>query len=131
MDKHLVFVYGSLKSGGDIRGLNQFGDGAVIVGKAKTTYPDYHMADLGAFPGVFLGGDKYIQGEVWEVSDEVLEQLDAIEGYPSFYNRVKTQTSKGKAWMYYLDAREYSSFHADNPKSDSIEDIDGTLIWNL
>ena len=51
-----VFVYGTLKSGGEIRGLNQFED-AVIVGKAKTQYPDYDMADLGAFPGVFLNGE--------------------------------------------------------------------------
>ena len=34
-----VFVYGTLKSGGSIRGLENFGDGAVIVGRAKTTYP--------------------------------------------------------------------------------------------
>jgi len=45
-----VFVYGTLKSGGSIRGLNQFGDGAVIIGKAVTTYPDYEMLDLGSFP---------------------------------------------------------------------------------
>ena len=51
-----VFVYGTLKSGGQIRGLNQFGDGAVIVGKAQTVYPDYDMIDLGAFPGVVKGG---------------------------------------------------------------------------
>ena len=44
-----VFVYGTLKSGGSIRGLENFGDGAVIVGRAKTTYPDYTMVDLGAF----------------------------------------------------------------------------------
>ena len=41
-----VFVYGTLKSGGEIRGLNQFGDGANIVGKAKTQYPDYEMSCL-------------------------------------------------------------------------------------
>ena len=35
-----VFVYGTLKSGGEIRGLNQFGDGANIVGKAKTQKQD-------------------------------------------------------------------------------------------
>ena len=74
-----VFVYGTLKSGGSIRGLSNFGDGAVIVGKAKTTYPDYKMLDLGAFPGVLMGGEHHIQGEVWEVSDEVAEHLDAIE----------------------------------------------------
>ena len=50
-----VFVYGTLKSGGEIRGLNQFED-AVIVGKAKTQYPDYDMADLGA-------SQEYLNGE--------------------------------------------------------------------
>ena len=89
-------------SGGSIRGLSNFGDGAVIVGKAKTTYPDYKMLDLGAFPGVLMGGEHHIQGEVWEVSDEVAEHLDAIEGYPDFYNKVPTETSEGKAMMYFL-----------------------------
>ena len=128
---HKVFVYGTLKSGGDIRGLNQFGEGATIVGKAKTTYPDYTMADLGAFPGVFRTGTKHIQGEVWEVDDEVMEQLDVIEGYPDFYNRIPTETSQGKAWMYYLDAKQYGSFYADDTKSDNITEVDNTLIWNL
>ena len=31
-----VFVYGTLKSGGEVRGLNQFGDGATIK-KSKNT----------------------------------------------------------------------------------------------
>lgn len=128
---HKVFVYGTLKSGGSIRGLNNFGEGADIVGKAKTTYPDYNMEDLGAFPGVFLKGTKYIQGEVWEVDDEVFEMLDGIEGYPDFYNRIKTETSQGKAWMYYLDKGEYGNFQKDTGLSDSIEEIDGTLIWKL
>ena len=90
-----VFVYGTLKSGGEVRGLNQFGDGATIVGKAKTQYPDYEMADLGAFPGVFLNGKYHIEGEVWEVDDETLEHLDAIEGYPDFYSRQVTHTTQG------------------------------------
>ena len=47
-----VFVYGTLKSGGEIRGLTQFGEGASIVGKAKTQYPDYEMSDLGAFRSI-------------------------------------------------------------------------------
>ena len=74
--------------------------GASIVGKAKTQYPDYEMSDLGAFPGVFLNGKFHIQGEVWEVSDEVMEQLDAIEGYPDFYDREPTMTTQGKAFMF-------------------------------
>ena len=92
-----VFVYGTLKSGGEIRGLHQFVGGAVIVGKAYTTYPDYSMIDLGAFPGVLKGGRHKIQGEVWEVDQDTFEDLDAMEGYPEFYNRELTETTQGRA----------------------------------
>jgi gamma-glutamylcyclotransferase (GGCT)/AIG2-like uncharacterized protein YtfP len=125
-----VFVYGSLKSGGAVRGLNQF-EGATIVGKAKTLYPDYNMIDLGSFPGVTKNGEKHIQGEVWQVDEEVMEELDAIEGYPNFYNREVTQTSQGKAWMYYLE-KEYSEDLAiglDTRNSSNIEEVSNTLIW--
>mgnify|MGYP000844837751 CR=1 FL=1 len=125
-----VFVYGSLKSGGEVRGLNQF-EGATIVGKATTLYPDYNMIDLGSFPGVTKNGEKHIQGEVWQVDQDTQDKLDEIEGYPHFYNREVTQTSKGKAWMYYLE-REYSQDLAiglDTRNSSNIQDIDNTLIW--
>lgn len=122
-----VFVYGTLKSGGSIRGLENFGDGAVIVGRAKTTYPDYHMVDLGSFPGVLMGGTKHIQGEVWEVSDDVAEQLDAIEGYPEFYNKVPTETSQGKAMMYFLP-KEYAKYPGPE-QSQQIDDEADTLTW--
>tara|TARA_B100000900_G_C20574350_1_gene714693 strand:- start:314 stop:706 length:393 start_codon:yes stop_codon:yes gene_type:complete len=119
-----VFVYGTLKSGGTIRGLNQFGEGATIVGKANTTYPDYDMLDLGAFPGVIKGGTYKIQGEVWEVSDEVMEQLDAIEGYPDFYDREATMTTQGKAFMYYLPKALYNNreLDQDSPQIETIND---------
>ena len=123
-----VFVYGTLKSGGSIRGLSGFGDGAVIVGKAKTTFPDYTMVDMGSFPGVLMGGTNFIQGEVWEVDDQVAEQLDAIEGYPEFYNKVPTETTQGKAMMYFLP-KEYAKYQGPED-SDSITLDDDTLIWN-
>ena len=127
---HKVFVYGSLKSGGSIRGLNQFGEGADIVGKATTQYPDYNMVDLGSFPGVFMGGTKYIQGEVWEVNDDVFEQLDAIEGYPDFYSRTPTQTSQGKAWMYYLPRDTYAGYeNVDSPQVEIINDE--VKMWHI
>jgi len=126
---NLVFVYGSLKSGGKVRGLDQF-PGATIVGKAKTVYPDYDMLDLGSFPGVVKNGTKHISGEVWEVDDETLSELDMIEGYPDFYNREKTETTQGRAYMYYVDG----NFSKDYPKgseSNNIEDMDDTLTWKL
>jgi len=129
-----VFVYGTLKSGGEIRGLNQFGDGAVIVGKAQTVYPDYDMIDLGAFPGVVKGGTYKIQGEVWEVDDEVFADLDAIEGYPDFYNRELTATTQGKAFMYYLPKDTYAGSIRDFDNADSphIETInDEVKLWHI
>jgi gamma-glutamylcyclotransferase (GGCT)/AIG2-like uncharacterized protein YtfP len=122
-----VFVYGTLKSGGELRGLDRFGDGATIVGKAKTVYPDYEMADLGAFPGVFLNGEFHIEGEVWEVDDDTMEDLDAIEGYPDFYNRQLTHTTEGKAWMYYLAGDTYKSYKGERGNQ-VVEDGD-TLRW--
>ena len=123
-----VFVYGTLKSGGTIRGLSGFGDGAVIVGKAKTTYPDYKMVDLGSFPGVLMGDTNFIQGEVWEVDDDIAEQLDAIEGYPEFYNKIPTETTQGKAMMYFLP-KEYEKY-PQVTDSENITLDDDTLIWN-
>jgi len=122
-----VFVYGTLKSGGELRGLDRFGDGATIVGKAKTVYPDYEMADLGAFPGVFLNGEYHIEGEVWEVDDDTMDDLDAIEGYPDFYDRQLTHTTEGKAWMYYLAGDTYKSYKGERGNQ-VVEDGD-TLRW--
>lgn len=125
-----VFVYGTLKSGGQIRGLNQFGDGAVIVGKAQTVYPDYDMIDLGAFPGVVKGGTYKIQGEVWEVDDQTMLDLDAIEGYPDFYNREVTMTTQGKAWMYYLPRDTYAGYeNVDSPQVEIINDE--VKMWHI
>ena len=124
---NLVFVYGSLKTGGNIRGLDGM-PGAEIVGRAKTTYPDYNMLDLGAFPAV-IKGENHIQGEVWKCDDEVFADLDDIEGYPDFYKRVKTETSQGRAWMYYLESDKYQAL--TYPESPNIELQQDTLHWRL
>lgn len=50
---------------------------------------------------------------VWEITDEKLVELDAIEGYPDFYNRVKVRCNvDGQSiigWLYTMtkDSREY------------------------
>ena len=110
----LVFVYGTLKSGGSIRGLDQFGyEHAAIINKATTLYPDYDLIDAGHFPAVVMNGTYKIAGEVWEISDEASEQLDAIEGYPDFYKRKQINTTAGKAWIYYLERDAWVGLHQD------------------
>lgn len=120
-----VFVYGTLKSGGKVRGLDQF-PGASIVGKATTTYPDYDMVDLGSFPAVLLKGEKYIQGEVWEVNDQTMLELDMIEGYPDFYNKQMVDTSQGRALMYFMRS---APGYATGTESPNIDEDNNTLSW--
>lgn len=106
-NNHRVFVYGTLKRGNRIRGLDSFGN-AEFVGSAITTESVYSLYDLGAFPAVTLGGNNKIQGEVWQVDDKTMTTLDSIEGYPDFYNRAKVATTEGTAWIYYIaDISEY------------------------
>lgn len=109
---HRVFVYGTLKSGGKIRGLDTLGwmhdieDAAELIGKAVTANPSFSLYNLGAFPAASIKGNNKILGEVWEVNDEMFGLLDGIEGYPEFYNRTKVQTTQGEAWMYYIPGIE-------------------------
>ena len=125
---HKVFVYGTLKTGNEVRGLEAMGIDATPLGKAYTTYPDYSMMDLGAFPAVTMNGKYKIQGEVWEVDDVGLETLDAIEGYPTFYSRTPTHTTQGKAWMYFLDPNKYQGSPPEESNQITIDR--DTLIWN-
>ena len=96
-----VFVYGTLKRGNSVRGLDTWGN-ADFVGDAVTSLSHFSLHDLGIFPAVSNTGEDHIAGEVWTVSDETLDNLDRIEGYPDFYNRMQVDTTQGRAWMYYI-----------------------------
>ena len=96
-----VFVYGTLKSGNGIRGMNMMAD-ADFVSEASTEDPFFDLYNLGNFPAAQPGGESYIKGEVWKITDQVLGVLDQIEGYPNFYNRQLIETTAGTAWIYYI-----------------------------
>lgn len=123
-----VFVYGTLKTGGPLRGLDKMSNQSVLLGKANTEYPDFDMIDLGSFPGV-VSGTKFIQGEVWEVDEDTFHMLDQIEGFPNFYDRKVVHTTEGKAWMYFL-TDTFKSNAKDSEMSDRIKRDNETLIWS-
>jgi gamma-glutamylcyclotransferase (GGCT)/AIG2-like uncharacterized protein YtfP len=63
------------------------------------------MVDLGYFPGVIQSPESYtaIHGEVYEVTPDVLQELDFLEGHPDFYERrVVTLEDGTEAWVYLL-----------------------------
>ena len=131
MDKESmkVFVYSSLKRGNKVRWMHFFQD-AVRVGQAQTTAGIYSMLDLGSFPGVILDGQHDINGEVYVIDETILAQLDAIEGYPDFYNRTEVETTEGKAMMYFLP-NEFAEDYEKNEDSNRITATSKMLTWNL
>lgn len=99
----LVLVYGSLKKGFGNHGC--LGDSPMLG--TVITPPEYTMYSLGGFPGVVLGGDTAISGEVYEVTDATLARLDRLEGVPTFYDRHLIDTPYGQAIIYILQDTRY------------------------
>jgi gamma-glutamylcyclotransferase (GGCT)/AIG2-like uncharacterized protein YtfP len=87
---HQVFVYGTLK-----RGLSNsfYLSGQRFIGEARTL-PIYRMVDCGGYPGMYAAAENGLSiiGEIWEVTDECLAQLDLLEDIVGGeYTRVKMQ----------------------------------------
>jgi gamma-glutamylcyclotransferase (GGCT)/AIG2-like uncharacterized protein YtfP len=132
--QHKVFVYGSLKQG--------FGNSHLLIGSNKigmgiTNDDIYAMRSLGSFPAVFRNaGNEAICGEIWEVNDIVLTKLDALEGHPRLYNRLKTKIIDSNdnehiAWMYAMDD-EKMMLYASKFDASRIEivEFDGVKVAN-
>jgi gamma-glutamylcyclotransferase (GGCT)/AIG2-like uncharacterized protein YtfP len=109
MNKHLVFVYGSLRRGSvgamSIRFPNsKFIANAQVIGS---------LYDLGTYPGLLLDDSKsLVTGEVYEVyevDDEILNQLDEFEASSEYLRRqvdVYIGNDITKSWIY---VPQYSS----------------------
>jgi len=100
MSKHLVFVYGTLRAG-DTNAISHRFPGAKFIAEAKVSGSLY---DLGDYPGLLLGeSNSRVVGEVYEVTDEILSQLDEFEA-SSDYRRKQFEVSLGsgpkKCWIY-------------------------------
>lgn len=102
---HKVFVYGTLLSG--------YGNwewalkDETCLGEAETL-PEYTLLHLGGFPGLIEGGETAIKGEVYEVGDETLEDLDGLEGVcheapeTGLYRRVTITLANGQEVHTYI-----------------------------
>lgn len=102
---HKIIVYGTLLNGEYNNRRYLQNPDSTLLGSERIS--GFIMKNMGPFPACVPVKDmnKQIIGEVWEVSFEVLENLDRLEGYPRFYNRtvVPTPTVGGNAWIYYRE----------------------------
>lgn len=74
-DLRHVFVYGTLRRGGD-NDIHRYVPAPVFVGYAQVQGTLYH---LGAYPGLRLGGEGAVRGEVYAITAEVERALDELE----------------------------------------------------
>ena len=128
MNKPLVFVYGTLRRGG-ARAMSIRFPNSQFVANAKVVGGLY---DLGAFPGVLLNeSQSLVAGEVYEVDDEILNQLDVLEA-SSNYLRKQVEVSLGAdsriCWIYEPDP-EFYSFRTLIASGDWIEHARTKTDW--
>jgi gamma-glutamylcyclotransferase (GGCT)/AIG2-like uncharacterized protein YtfP len=108
MDRHLVFVYGSLRRGSAGAMSIRFPDSKFIA-DAEVRGSLY---DLGPYPGLLLNeSGSQVIGEVYEVADETLRKLDAFEA-SSNYLRKQVEIALGNdrrmCWTYEPNPQFYA-----------------------
>src|SRR5687767_13667394 len=100
MNKHLVFVYGTLRRG-DARAMSIRFPNSKFIAAAKVSGSLY---DLGAYPGLVLNEQNTsVIGEVYEVDDEILNQLDEIEASSDYVRKqveISLGTQRRSCWLY-------------------------------
>lgn len=100
----LVAVYGSLRKGLGNHPLLERNDAQLL---STEQIKGFQMYSLGGFPFITpdeTAGDITI--EVYAMPITGMRSLDALEGYPSFYDRMLVNTSKGQAWIYFIADRD-------------------------
>jgi gamma-glutamylcyclotransferase (GGCT)/AIG2-like uncharacterized protein YtfP len=101
MNKHLIFVYGTLRRGSGARAMSARFPDSKFIAEAKVSGSLY---DLGAYPGLLLDeSDSLVTGEVYEVDDELLKTLDDFEASSSYFRKqveISLGTDKRRCWIY-------------------------------
>lgn len=100
MNKHLVFVYGTLRRGGAGTMSLRFPN-STFIADAKVSGSLY---DLGAYPGLLLDeSNSLVIGEVYEVDDELLNKLDEFEASSNYLRKqveISLDTHRRIGWVY-------------------------------
>ena len=99
-NKHLVFVYGTLRRGA-AREMSIRFPNSKFISDARVSGSLY---DLGAYPGLMLGGaTSLVIGEVYEVDDEILNRLDDFEAASDYWRKqveISFGTERRTGWTY-------------------------------
>jgi gamma-glutamylcyclotransferase (GGCT)/AIG2-like uncharacterized protein YtfP len=96
-----LFVYGTLRRAQSAHGLLR---GARLIAHARTG-PHFTLVDMGDYPALVEAGTTCVSGEIYEVDEALLAELDAYEDAPALYERVVRRIDGHDVWMYLLPER--------------------------
>jgi gamma-glutamylcyclotransferase (GGCT)/AIG2-like uncharacterized protein YtfP len=97
-----LFVYGTLRSDQPAHGLLR---GAKLVARVRTE-PQFTLVDMMAgYPAMLEGGTTCIVGEIYELDEAALGELDRYEEAPELYERVARTIAGHDVWVYLLPER--------------------------
>ena len=99
---HLVFVYGTLMQGE----LHHTSIAHARFVRAAETLPLYELVQIDYYPAMLTGGARRVLGELYEVDDETLRKLDALEQVPEYYERHTIELADGTLALTYVMPRE-------------------------
>jgi gamma-glutamylcyclotransferase (GGCT)/AIG2-like uncharacterized protein YtfP len=93
-----VFVYGTLRKG---ERRNHILEGSRFIGYARAK--GFFLYKIKEFPGMVEGSGEVV-GEVYEISEDLLEKLDWIERVPYLYRRelIEVTLEDGQAIFVYV-----------------------------
>lgn len=105
MDKHLIFVYGTLKKG--CRNNNYLSD-ATYLGMAETAELYSMRKHEYWYPAVIESVQLHnITGELWSCDSRTLKSLDRLEDTPSLFYRKEVPIIHDakvlNAWIYFFN----------------------------
>ena len=108
MNKHLVFVYGTLRRGGARAMSIRFPDSKFIAAANVSG----SLYDLGPYPGLLLNeSNSLVIGEVYEVDDEILNKLDDFEASSNYWRKqveISLPGHRSMCWTYEPNPEFYS-----------------------
>jgi len=99
---HLVFVYGTLMKGE----LHHTTIAHARFLRPAETLPAYELVQIDYYPALLPDGKSRVLGELYEVDDQTLERLDALEEVPSYYERRTIELADGSSAFAYVMPRE-------------------------
>jgi len=130
-NQSLVFVYGTLRRGGS-NDIAQLGQRAQWLGRGRVRG---QLFDLGAYPGLVLGGPDWVVGELYGVDSSAQAWLDELEEvWPQRsgeYRRVQALVSREgqscRALVYEMD-RSIARRRPLIPGGDWIEHLASRIV---